>query len=243
MRRGVVVLVWIATAAINFWLFQTLAIADRPSGSMVVTNAGVWRALFVMILFTMLVITIALVRSNFRNPGSKNWKVFWNVAELLWVVGAVFSLVAALQESDMRVRPEIVASMAADTSERRAALALEAEEVLFLACGRSTAGPACSMIDAARTPEGQRQANMFDVSHIAELARDRDAIPDDDVRARLFKLIDDWFIVGEGEALEKFEESPLELPNWMRAILLFAPHVLAFVFPLKLGRTLVAFRN
>lgn len=232
----------VATIAVNFWILLVVAITARPSGALVGTNTGVWRAAFLMILFTMLVITVAMVKANWRSRGSTGWRTVWNVAELLWVVGAVFSLVAALQETDKNVRPEIAAILAADTENRRAALAREADQLLLLACNQSTAGPACSLIDAARTPEGQRQVNIFDFNHIATMAQDR-AVVSEEVGARLHRFVRDWFEVGEAEGLERYEDRPIELPSWLRVILLFAPHVLAFVFPLKLGRTLVAFRS
>lgn len=200
---------------------------------------SVWVAVVPIVFIPTLVLSGYLVAFTFRSSEANKyrWKHFWNFVDALWLIAAGLGIFATLAAGAIALAPVVDKYYQGEIAEKQKklpVLALNSYNSICHGPGRSDA--LCVHLESFIKQPGpfvfpEELARYFRQTNLSE--NDRAATVE--LRMGLMEL-------GEDMKFENLEAQTSSFPGWATWLAIFAPHLFAFVFPLRLGRAIAVFR-
>ena len=215
-----------------------------------VTTTALWLALipaiFILVLF--LAGSLAVLTWRATAEGKKSWKVFWNVVEVVWLLGtglSIFGVITTQAASliplarnayarDIRVHGEVVTSLAKHIRQEFCIPAPADPEI----CARVD-----DLIDSAKLTDPNMSALRGDFAwkFLTSVNQFRRQHPESPALTEFERLSGYLWDYSEDLGFFFREATTLVIPGWAKWLTILSPQIFAFVFPLRLGRALAAF--
>ena len=227
-------------------MFIFIRVAQFASDSThVLTTTAVWLALIPCIFLTTLFFSFYLAFRTWRSAEENKtwWKQFWNVIEVVWLLGSglsIFNLVAAQGGALIPIASSLYKQ---EADELLDAVQSEAARTRAQFCVEHPIDvPACALIERlAQLDQVNRSLSVsFELSTaVNRLRAEQPTHPAITAFTLLNRKIFDYI---DAEGFVRREFRTRTQPSWISSFILFTPHIFAFVFPLRLGSALAAFR-
>jgi hypothetical protein len=226
--------------------FIFLRVAMLAAGnSHFVTTTAIWVATIPALFLAFMTISLYLAAATLRASQTlkPSWKIFWNLIEIVWLVGTGLSIFGTIAGSANIVVPLIVAAFQDDMRDEAQEVSVEAKNIYGKHCAKDVLDQQlCEDIDKiTRLPQNLTTPGVaaFDfMLEVNRVSQKRLPAPEEpDVR----KLAEDFWDYKEVVSAMNREPTTITSPAWAKMLMIFAPHILAVVFPLRLGRAIAAF--
>jgi hypothetical protein len=245
LRWGLLFLVYLGAVTFGT-VFTFVRTAEWAAGnSRSIGNTAGWVAAVPSIFIVVFSVAIVLAVLTWRSPAANrsNWRIFWNVIEIVWLVGTGLSVFGAISNQSVALRERIAGIYQQDLTGQRKSLAAAANELDAKYCKpEEFDGNLCARIRSLSSEE-KILAKAEDIfwQFGLELARFAAQSPQSPVLFDVRKFDYDLFAYIENLKFESIDRKPVILPDWAIWLTIFSPHIFAFVLPLRLGRALAAF--
>jgi hypothetical protein len=230
--------------ALQVWVRVGGYFSGNPGFPFITGTAGyiaLAPALFVVTFYTSLLLAVATWRSS--TTGRKKWKAFWNVIEIVWLLGGGLSIINLLVTQATAIMPEIIAYYEQDASAARAKLQDDAKEVQSRFCTPTPEdGEICDRVgrltrlvsDPAIPDDFGFRLILSTDNFIRAHRNDPSAQMLDELHTKMFDyMVEEGFVLREKDTRLK--------TVWSTSLIRSTPAIFAFVLALRLGRALAAF--
>jgi hypothetical protein len=222
-------------------LFWRSASGDRPF----ITTTAVWLATIPTIFIPVFALSIFLAILTWRaTPDRKGqWKAFWNVIEIVWLVGTGLSIFGIISTQAASLVPIIVSSYEQDAHHQGERLSDFARQTQQTFCSQNPVDEdICSYIFMLTDLRKNSAIINNDTLRFGSLVNQfKNKHPESPALPAISKLSSDYWDYVEATGFLIREPKTLIVPGWAKWVTIFAPQIFSFVFPLRLGRALAVF--
>ena len=248
-RHWIWVVFGLAVVLAVFYIFiRTAEIAT--SNPPFVTTTALWLALIPAIFISVLSLAGSLAVLTWRATaeGKQQWKIFWNVVEIVWLLGTGFSIFGVITTQAASFLPLVKDFYAQDIRNSGKEISEFAKHIRKEYCSPTPADQEiCSRIadltDSTKLTDPNNSALRGDFAwkFLTIVNQFRLQHPESPALPEFEKLSGSLWDYSEQLGFFFREATTHVTPAWARWLTILSPQIFAFVFPLRLGRALAAF--